>query len=65
MKNFNQNKITIYRLFTLSSWMSNDRVVWKIILPSSSEKKECCQINYKVRMKQMTTAKKYIAWYKP
>lgn len=65
MKNFNQNKTTIDSLFTLSSWISYDRLLWKITLPSSSEKKESSKLSYKVRIKNMTTAKKYIALYKP
>lgn len=39
MKNFNQNKISIYSLFTLSSLISNDSLPWKIILQSSSGEK--------------------------
>lgn len=65
MKSFYQNKITIQSLFTLSSWISNDRLLWKIILSYSSEKKQCSQINYKVRIQHTITAKKDIALYKP
>lgn len=65
MKNFNQNKITIDSLFTPPSWISYDRLLWKITLPSSSEKKECSKLSYKVRIKHMTTAKKHITLYKP